>query len=444
MTLFDKIKYLREQIVETIKYDNNHFKYPLVLLAQMLVWILKLAKKHPTAFNITSQVFRTGWSGSYSFGLREAKYYFLQDRKLGEKIVHNSVEYIVTTPGTAKFFNDPLLMLDGIITVLKNPSDEEKGVLIINYSYYFTLLIKFFDVQKVLSKFHLILEPSWAGLCETNILAYTKYDFPIFLQVYEERDRLFIEQLDSNIIPISVGPSWFINHTNFNAPEPHLLKDIDVIMVAAWAVFKRHRAFFKAVSPLLKENSNLNITLVGYPVDMSKQEILKLAEYYGLENNVHIYEWIKPEEVAALQRRAKSNVLWSKFEGNNRAIIEGMFCGSPVIMREGHNYGEQYEFINEFTGCFANESNLTQRLQQILKSHRKLNPRKYVLENRNCVSATSIMNQTIKDYEKSQGRKWEGELAIKTNELHGMNYFKQNSSDFSESYEWLRSTLSPT
>jgi glycosyltransferase involved in cell wall biosynthesis len=436
-----RVEYLKDRIIEFIKYDQNHVKYPFVLLVRAYIYTLRTVSKHSKAFDIASQVFRTGWAGSDTLGSDSAKFYFKQHKDLGRKVVNQSLKTIEPTPGTAKFIEQPLLMFNGVITVLKNPVELEKGVIIINYSYYFSLLLKFFDVNKLASRFHIILEPSWAGLCETNILAYTQYDFPVFVQVYEQRDKIFIESLASNLIPIDVGPSWFINHKNFTAAEPTITKDIDIIMVAAWAKFKRHKAFFKAVQSLKETKPDLNITLVGYPVDMHKEEIISLAERYDLQNNISIFEWITPEEVASLQKRSKVNVLWSKFEGNNRAIIEGMFCDIPVVMREGHNYGEKYDFINSQTGCFADEKTLAQKVLSIVNKDVKLSPRDYVLNNRSCEMATIRMSNAIGLYEASVGRTWNEGLAVKTNELHGMGYFDKSFNEFEESYEWLRKTL---
>lgn len=432
---------MKDQIVEVIKYDHNNLKLPWVIGAKLYILFLQLLGNHEKAFSISSQVFRTGWAGSYQCGLKQANYYFKKKPSLGARIAEDATDNIDMTDNIKKFISNPILMLDGVITVLKNPHGDEKGVLIINYSVYFTLFLKFYDVRKISSKFYIILEPSWAGLCEINILAYTLLDSPVFLQVYEDRDKAFIKSLNTNIIPVEVGPSWFINYKNFDAPERGAEKDIDIIMVAAWASFKRHRAFFKAVKPLLKSLPNLNITLVGYPVDMLQSDIVELAEKYGLLDNITIYEWITPEDVAALQRRAKVNVLWSKFEGNNRAIIEGMYCDSPVILREGHNYGQHYDFINRETGKFANESNLSTAILDLFESELELTPRNYVMKNRNCIAATEKMNEAIKCYEKSIARDWQGILAVKTNELHGMNYFDRRNTDFTESYEWLENQL---
>jgi glycosyltransferase involved in cell wall biosynthesis len=435
-----KTNLLLNRIIEFIKYDYNYLKYPLVLCCHVVIYLLQKLNKHSLAFKIASNVYRTGWSGSDELGTNVAHYYFKANKDLGSQISAEFINNLPILSNTAKFFERPEEMLNGIITVLKNPSGSEKGALIINYSYYFPLFIRFFEVEKIAESFNIILEPSWAGFCEENILSYNLIDAPIFLQVYERRDKRFIDRLDSNIIPIEVGPSWFINHNNFIEPTSDK-RDIDILMVAAWAKFKRHNAFFKALKPLISDKPDLKVVLVGYPVDMSKEQILQLATLHGIVKNIEIHEWITPQEVSELQKRSKVNVLWSKFEGNNRAIIEGMFCGTPVIMRKGHNYGEHYDFINPQTGYFADENNLKEIYTKIVTRTEELDPRQYVMQSRNCIIGTAIMSDAIKKYEMHANQPWTSDLDVKVNDLHGMAYLNKNTANYQASYTLISSLL---
>lgn len=437
-----RINLLLNRIIEFIKYDYNHLKYPLVVACHGVIIVLQKINKHSLAFKVASNIYRSGWAGSDKLGALIAHYYFKQHPQLGQEVSRQFINDLPALDNTEKFFKQPETMLDGIITVLKNPDGDEKGALIINYSYYFPLFLRFFDVEKVARSFNIILEPSWAGFCEENILAYTLVKAPVFLQVYEKRDKHFIERLDCNLIPIEVGPSWFINHNNF-VPPVSGERDIDILMVAAWAKFKRHGAFFKAISPLVKSKPRLKITLVGYPVDISKEQIVDLAVLNGIEKNIEIFEWITPKEVSELQKRAKVNVLWSKFEGNNRAIIEGMFCGTPVIMRKGHNYGEHYDFINPNTGYFASESDFQEVYEKIISREHEMEPNVYVMQNRNSRIGTEIMGNAIKKYELSNNRPWRSDLAVKVNDLHGMVYLDSNSSIYEDSYKELTECILP-
>ncbi len=435
-----RVTLLKDRLIEAIKYDLNFIKYPMVFVARLVTAMFILLGQHDKAFKIASNVYRTGWAGSYSLGLWIARYYFLKYPEKGRVLADNMVKEIPVLDRTKKFFDDPRTMLNGIVNVLKSPQGEEKGVLLLNYSYYFPLFLKFYDLNSMSQKYNIILEPSWAGFCELNILAYSLLDSPVFLQTYEERDQHFINELSINLIPINIGPSWFVNHENFIAPEKGTERDIDIIMVAGWAKFKRHHQFFKALKKLKKKGIKPKVTLVGYPTDMTQDNIRDLMVFHDVSDLITIYEWIEPSEVAALFKRAKINILWSKFEGNNRAIIEGMFSDTPLILREGHNYGQHYDFVNEQTGHFANEDNLAEVIKQMLEN--TYSPRAYVMENRNCISATKIMTKSIKRFELDNGRPWTKDLDVKINELHSMNYLDQAChKKFEQDYQQLEKYL---
>lgn len=454
-----------DKCVEFMKYDYNEKKMGLVILVQLVIKTLALFNRHTSAFRLTSILFRTGWAGSEKVGLAIATDYFITRPRIGKKIAEAYINGQQPLEHTAKFFTDPSEMLDGIITVIKAPvilkqassastdlppTIIEKGAILIKYSYYFPLLIRYFAVDELSEQYNIILEPSWAGFCEENILIFTQFNFPIFVQVYEERDKAFINQLQCNLIPIPVGPSWFIDHTRFvannapvadteNANQP--VRDIDIIIVAAWAKYKRHEAVFQALAKHQSQNAQhpqkLNIVCVGYPGDLSKEDIMDFARQADIADQVTLYEWIEPAEVAALLRRSKVNLLWSKFEGNNRAIIEGMFCDTPVILREGHNYGEHYDFINSQTGHFANETTLYSTIMKIIDNFDHYQPRQYVLENRNCINATRIMSQYIKATEIKHNRPWTKDLTVKVNNLHGMSYLEPPSQAITHCYTQL-------
>lgn len=132
-------------------------------------------------------------------------------------------------------------------------------------------------------------------------------------------------------------------------------------MVAGWAKFKRHSSFFAALHTLKKMGEMPKVILVGYPADMTKEDVLREAEYFGVRDQIELHEWITQEEVNRQLNRAKVNVLWSRKEGFNRAIIEGMFAGVPCILRNGHNFGQPADRMLCHPGRAAGEAALDNR-----------------------------------------------------------------------------------
>lgn len=429
----------KARIIEFIKYDYNQFKLPLVLVSFVVIMFIHCFFSKKRAFEFASSLYRTGWQGSDRVGLFFAKK-FASDKNYAKAIIDLEIQSATPLPNTAKFFENPSMMLGGILIILKSPKNDEKGIIVLKYSVYFILFQKFFDLNHILSKYILIIEPSWAGLCDIGVLSYTKYSDDVFVMCYEERDFQLISSINSNLHPIKVGPSWFVNYEQFRPYEDE--RKIDVIMVAAWARFKRHEQFLKRIKDVVKKKDDLKVVLIGYPVNMTLHDIEGLVESNGLSNNVTIFDSIAHSRVSELLRCSKVNILWSKFEGNNRSIIEGMFCDTSVILRKGHNYGEHYDYINDSTGTYADEADLAEQILERIATYNSFSPRKYVLENRNCVLATEIINNTLSKNEIEKGRPWSEGAVAKVNTLDRMEYFRSEDShrfkdDYTELSTWI-------
>ncbi|MCX6545038.1 MAG: glycosyltransferase [Acidobacteria bacterium] len=343
--------------------------------------------------------------------------------------------------GTVQFFSDPLRIIGSRLLVVKESSPLERGVIIIDYSLTFFLLAKLFDLEAITDRYYLVLEPSWNGYCTPEILVYTQVSTPVFVQCSEPRDAEFIEGLGTNLRAVSTASNWWIDHRVFR-PLRGVEKDTDLIMVAGWAGFKRHRALFSALRTNRLRGRRLKTVLVGYAVEFTKQDVLNLAEHCGVEDQVEAYEGMRPPEVNEQYNRAKVNIVWSRKEGCNKAIIEGMLSGVPCILREGFNYGFRYPYINRMTGCYSSESRLPATLLTMVERHREFSPREWVMQNMTPELATEVLTKNIRDVSRSRGEPWSRELAIKTKSLNRMDYMNPpDAQRFNADYQFLRTTL---
>jgi glycosyltransferase involved in cell wall biosynthesis len=325
--------------------------------------------------------------------------------------------------------------------VLKSPGANEKGALLLYYSYTFPLFERLFDVPKIASRYHLVLEPDWTGYCDPNILSYCRYPFPVFVQAYEPRDVKVVAAAGTNLVPVPVATNWWVDHRRFR-PLPGVAKDADVVMVAGWGAYKRHFRFFHALARLRRAGHRLRTLLLGYPVGCTKDEILRQAAYYGVADQLEIHEWVPYEQVNEFVNRAKVNVLWSRKEGFNRAIIEAMFAGVPCVMREGFNYGYRYPYINPQTGSFASERTLPETLLRMVENHHRYSPQDWVSAHMPCQRATELVSKAIGKAAVERGENWSGGLAVKVNMLHKMDYWDPDDARrFEPDYQFLRSAI---
>src|SRR5205814_6603850 len=84
---------------------------------------------------------------------------------------------------------DPLRLVGSRLLVAKPWRPGERGVLYVDYSYVFPLLAGLFDLRAIADRYHLVLEPSWSGVCTPEVLLYSRLDRPVFVETIEPRDH---------------------------------------------------------------------------------------------------------------------------------------------------------------------------------------------------------------------------------------------------------------
>lgn len=436
---------LRRRFAEYVNFDATFLQKPLALIFYLAGRFLYLIGKKRKGLRLLCSVHRSAFS---AWSSRAVERFLSRQLALtkGAKesalygVLRNYVDFLEPAPASEVFFKNPCRALGTRIFVLKSPRPNEKGVILLDYNYNFPLFLKFFDVPAIMARYHLVLEPSWSGYCDLDILCYLNLPGPVFVQAAEPRDADFLRRLNSNLVVVPIGANnWWIDY-RLMSPLPDVRKDVDVIMVAGWARFKRHERVFAALARLKKKGHALKTVLIGYPGDMSLEEIQRLAAYYDVDEQMEFYELLTPAEVNRQLNRARVNLLWSRKEGLNRAIIEGMCAGVPCIVRAGFNYGYRYPHINPQTGCFATEKELPERLLWMLKTHAEFSPRAWVLENMSCQKATAILEKSIRDVVIPMGEKWTESLAVKVSCLKAMKYWQESDgARFKADYEFLES-----
>lgn len=348
---------------------------------------------------------------------------------------------ISVTDQNRKFFSNPKKLFPANIIVLKSPGPHERGVIYLYYSYVYPIFMRLLDVKTISSRYHLVLEPSWSGYFDPNILTTIQLDTPIFVGSIEPRDTAFLKAVHPNLIPVSTSGNTWVDANVFH-PIPSGEKDFDLISIAAWARYKRHWALFRAVARMRAMGRAPKLALVGYPLDLTQTDILAQARIFGVDDLIAIFERRTPTEVNALLNRSKVHVLCSRREGVNRAIIEAMAAGVPNVVREGFNYGHHYAYINDRTGRFATEQDLPRVLINMIDNYRQYSPRDYVLSFMTPEASTQRLNREIRDVALSLGEVWTRDIAIKVSTLDGLTYLDPSDRKrFAEDYRYLGATI---
>jgi hypothetical protein len=311
------------------------------------------------------------------------------------------------------------------IMVLKPPLENgERGVLLVMYSELFKVLPEVFDMKNLLSDYRLVLETSWAGNCDEDIIFFKQYDESIFVFSPDKEDFDFLKRLDSNLIPLRMGSRDWVDPTLYDKYCSHKPKKIfDIVMNAHWGWGKRHHILFKCLKRFFPD---VKVALIGFPWrNRYKKDILDLACYYGIENQLDIFEDVPYEDVIKITSQSKIGILLSLKEGSNRAIPECLFCNVPAIVLD-RNIGGVKDIINPMTGAAVTERALASEINKMINNYHKLDPRSWALENISCFVTTNRLNECIKKHALSLGHPWTVDIAIKTNSPDPRYFYRKD------------------
>jgi hypothetical protein len=299
----------------------------------------------------------------------------------------------------------------------------EKGVIILTFTPTFDYFFKNINIPKLLASYYIVLEPSWAGYCDRSILQWALFEkHPIIVQSSEKKDRIFLNSLKSNLIPVDFGASDWVDHRIFK-PLRRIEKIYDSIYVTSYQPGKRHHVYFKAISKIKDPNYRAAIACASW--GPAKKEILQLLIFYGIENIVDIYESLSQKDLNILLNKSKVNVLFSRKEGSNRSIFEGFFANVPAIVTK-NNIGVNKNYINKYTGLLVNEADAYSALIYFKDHWRIFKPRNWAIHNISVFQTTSKLNTKLKRIAEINSERWTQDIVPKVNRPEIEYFFKND------------------
>lgn len=298
--------------------------------------------------------------------------------------------------------------------VLKAPAENEKGVLVLEYSQKFDLFNALFDLNRVMTDYYVVLEPCWAGYCDPSILMFISTLNEVVVQCPEKSDFDFIAGLKSNLIPIGLGSSDWIDSELFAPKQARAAKEYDLVMVANWAKHKNHRKLFKALQDVKHRPISLLLIGVDWGGRTDKDIVSEMNEYALSHVTLEIKKNIPAREVADCLEKSKAFLLLSEKEGSNRAIVEALFSDVPAILYENFIGGARGK-INEQTGVLSSFEDLHEKIDYMLENYRRFTPRAWALAQTGSNNATRKLNGLLRSIAESKGEPWTVDIVEKVN-----------------------------
>jgi len=302
--------------------------------------------------------------------------------------------------------------------VLKSPSPDEKGVLLVTFEYNWYKLLKCADVaRRIESEYDIIFSTSSSpGDYAMLGLALATLTGPVYVMACHYGEIARLELFHPRVRCLPMLPCDWLDPAGYE-PKSWDSRTIDILMVAGWGPVKRHWHFFDALRSLPR---NLNVVLVGQPDGShTRDSILRLAREFGVPQPLEILESVGIDKVRELQSNSRISTVFSRREGCCVAVAESLMADSPVALVEGTHMGPS-QYINESTGCFLPRRGTGRALRDFLERGSSCRAREWAVRNiANSVSARKL-GGFFAESRATRGEKWSGGLAVPSWKPHPM------------------------
>lgn len=286
-------------------------------------------------------------------------------------------------------------------------SEREKGVLFVSFEYEWFRLFQHCDLEDFSRRYTLIIAPSGNPHNIINYVFPTVYPATIFTLISHPDEVEILPRIAPNYAVVPLFASCWV-HPGLFHPLPRSRRDLDLVMVANFAKFKRHHALFKA---LRKMPTSLRILLIGQDQDSRTADTIRdLAACYGVRDRFQILSHASYEVVAEALCRARASVVLSRREGSCVVIAESLFADTPAALLENAEIGSRV-FVNPSTGRLLREGDLTAQLMDFLAESDRYAPRTWAEEHISCFLSSARLNNFIKQHMLASGQEWTCDLA---------------------------------
>jgi len=260
--------------------------------------------------------------------------------------------------------------------IIKAPSENEKGIILIGFEHKLDELVSYEKIDEVITQYDILFMPTWQPFYSVALLR--------ALQVLK-KSLVLLPSSESCYYKALVLPQFFralpfhasswVNDSLYKPKQ----KDIDILMVANFSIYKRHKLLFEALVDLPEY---LKVILVGRPLEnRTSADIFAEAKFYGVENRFELIEAPANEVVVDYLCRAKLVLGLSGREGSYVSLAEALFADAAVAVFANAHIGTK-NYINPKTGFLLQpDIPLASQILQCLNVVDTLEPRDWAVKN---------------------------------------------------------------
>lgn len=289
--------------------------------------------------------------------------------------------------------------------ILRGDEVLEKGLLMLGFEYELDRLAAHEKLGVVCDGYDVLFLPTWQPFYSVELLRFLKRSSDSLVMLPSSQ-QCYFQALQNSVITRALpfhASSW----VDGDLYKPATERDIDILMVANFSIYKRHYLLFEALQSL---PANLKVVLIGRELgDRTAKVLLDEARSYGVENRFTLIESPANDVVVDHLCRAKLVLGLSGREGSYVSLAEALFAGAAVGIYADAVVGTK-NYINPQTGFLLQPGlPLANQIERCLQLQPTLSPREWALNNIDTRVNVQKLNTLLCAESETLGRPWSTE-----------------------------------
>jgi glycosyltransferase involved in cell wall biosynthesis len=301
-------------------------------------------------------------------------------------------------------------------------SKAEPGLLLVSFEYELSKLVALSRFTALELEYRIIFLPTWQpfysdAVCLLDARATQSY----FLMPSAFTEDVLCRQFSSKCRYLPFHAASWVRHASYQRPCSS--KDIDILMIANFARYKRHWRLFEA---LARMPAGLRIVIAGLPLGKrTKESLLHEARLFGVDERIEIIEGATDSCLRSLLRRSRIFCAMTYKEGSYIAVAEALMAGVPVAMFEGAQVGTKAYITPETGFLLSPKTSLARQLAVALEATRDLDTQEWAKKHISAEANCTKLNDRLARWAAEERLEWTRDIEPFYCQNFGFRYFDQ-------------------
>jgi glycosyltransferase involved in cell wall biosynthesis len=323
--------------------------------------------------------------------------FYLQSEALRPELSQVLEQYI----NDARFLAPKAEIVLSKSAIIKARLPGEKGCILVGFEHELDRLVAHVQSDAVLADYDVLFMPTWQPFYSFALLRMLKKNKQSLVLLPSSQSCYYkAMMLPEHFRALPFHASSWVDGSLYE-PKP---KDIDILMVANFSIYKRHKLLFAALAHLPRD---LKVVLIGRPLaDRKLDDIMNEAKAFGVQDRFEIIEAPANDVVRDHLCRAKLVLGLSGREGSYVSLAEALFADAAVAVFANAHIGTK-NYINPQTGFLLQpDVDLARQIRECLKKVGTLAPRAWAIANISAQVNVNKLNALLKHDAVMSNNKW--------------------------------------